>query len=69
MSKKPQRRPRKTKPREVWVVLHCEYMRNPKHQFIDEMLFHVASSLEAAEQFIRTGWVAPYSWWEIQPDS
>jgi hypothetical protein len=52
--------------RTVWVVLHCEYMRNPKHQFIDEMLFYVASSLAAAERFIRRSMVDRHSWWEVQ---
>jgi hypothetical protein len=52
--------------REVWVVLHCEYMRNPKHRFIDEMLFHLASSLKAAQRFIGRARVGAYSWWEVQ---
>ncbi len=52
--------------RSVWVVLHCEYMRDPKHRVIDEMVFHVASSPRTAERFIKSRWVSPYSWWEVQ---
>jgi hypothetical protein len=56
----------------VWVVIHCEYMqrgRRPSQTvapLVDEMVFHVASSLRAAEKYIADRGVAPYSWWKIE---
>ena len=52
--------------RDVWVILHCEWVRKPEDRFIDEMVFHVASSLKAAECYVRELQGMPKSWWKIE---
>jgi len=34
---------------------------------IDEMTFHVSSSLKKAESYIEMMMVQPYSWWAVAP--
>jgi hypothetical protein len=54
----------------VWVVIHCEYMQRGdkpcKNPLIDEMVFHVAGALRAAEKYIKERGVSPYSWWKVE---
>lgn len=54
----------------VWVVIHCEYFArtsDPKDgAFIDEMVFHVAGSVAAAERYVRKHHGMPHSWWMVQ---
>jgi hypothetical protein len=50
----------------VWVVVHCELMGPTEAPHIDEMVFHVASLLAAAERYLRRLFVAPYSWWMVE---
>ena len=56
------------KPRKpvVWVVIHCEYLPREDLPYIDEMVFHVASSLKAAEHYLRPLHVDAYSWWKVE---
>jgi hypothetical protein len=51
----------------VYLVLHHEiFQRGPNNYYADDVVFHVASSLEKARAFIKAISVDPYSWWEIQ---
>ncbi len=54
------------KSKNVWVIIHCEWMGGSKSPRIDEMIFDIASSLREAEKYIRRGAVMPYSWWKLQ---
>jgi hypothetical protein len=70
MSKtKPKRGPTK-RGSSAWVIIHCEYFPTSvppcAHPWMDEMVFHVASSLHAAERYMRLQHVAPYSWWKVE---
>ncbi len=53
--------------RTVWVVMHYEIMGLAESPHVDSMQFHVSSSLDKAEVYIRSGWVASYSWWQVHP--
>ena len=53
--------------RTVWVVMHYEIMGLPDSSRVDSVQFHVSSSLEKAEEYIRKCWVDPYSWWQVHP--
>jgi len=46
----------------VYIILHHEIFENG----VDEMVFHIASSLNKAIEFIKKSYVSSYSWWEIQ---
>ena len=52
----------------LYIVLHVEIMGGYENLRADEMVFHVASSLEkAARNTSRRGMARlnPYSWWEM----
>ena len=51
----------------VWVVMHYEVMGLADSPWVDSVQFHVSSSLEKAEAYIRRGRTAPYSWWQVHP--
>jgi hypothetical protein len=51
----------------VWVVMHYEYTRTGDALVIDCLQFHVSSSLKKAEEYIRSWWVYPFSWWQVHP--
>ena len=53
--------------RTVWVVMHYEIMGLPECPWVDSVQFHVASSLEKAESYMRRSHVAAYSWWQVHP--
>jgi len=48
----------------VWVVFHCEVW-NTDPYFCDEMLFHVATSLEKAEAYMKDVHIEPIAWWQV----
>jgi hypothetical protein len=48
----------------VWVIMHYEIMFD---DHIDSLQFHVSSTRKKAEEYIRKGCVAPYSWWQLHP--
>lgn len=48
----------------VWVIMHYEFMFEGT---MDCLQFHVASSLNKAEKYIRKRSVMPYSWWQVHP--
>jgi len=56
--------------RTVWAIIHCEYMQvtlNPNGQpWMDEMLFHVASSFAHVERYVRTMKTSPHGWWKVE---
>lgn len=47
----------------VYLVIHYEIMTG---EVVDAMLFHTASSLPKAIEYIKHSGVDCYSWWEIQ---
>ncbi|WP_337174498.1 hypothetical protein [Paludisphaera sp.] len=51
----------------VWVVMHYEIMGPSHSSRVDSVQFHVASSLEKAEAYIRSHWVESHSWWQVHP--
>ena len=51
----------------VWVVMHYEIMGLPESPRIDSLQFHVSSSLNKAEQYIRNLDVDSHSWWQVHP--
>ncbi len=51
----------------VWVVMHYEIMGPPDSPWPDSVQFHVSSSLEKAEEYIRSSNVAAHSWWQVHP--
>jgi hypothetical protein len=51
----------------VWVVMHYEIMGLPESPWVDSVQFHVSSSLDKAEEYIRRAGVAAYSWWQVHP--
>ena len=53
--------------RTVWVVMHYEIMGDPDSPRIDSVQFHVSSSLEKAEEYMRSHYVASHSWWQVHP--
>ncbi len=53
--------------RVVWVVMHYEIMGLPDSPRIDSVQFHVSSSLEKAEEYIRDVHVDSHSWWQVHP--
>ncbi|MHC5540204.1 hypothetical protein ACYOEI_18450 [Singulisphaera rosea] len=53
--------------RTAWVVMHYEIMGLPDYYRIDSIQFHVSSSLEKAEEYMRRHFVSSYSWWQIHP--
>jgi hypothetical protein len=50
----------------IWVIIHCEWMGSSTHPHVDEMVFHVASTLGRAERYVREHHGMPYSWWKLQ---
>lgn len=51
----------------IFLVVHHEiFQRGPNDYIADDVVLHVASSLKKALTYIKTTWVEPYSWWEIQ---
>jgi hypothetical protein len=48
----------------VWVVMHYEIFHG---EVVDSVDFHVSSSLKAAEQYMKSVHVMPYSWWQVHP--
>jgi hypothetical protein len=48
----------------VWVVMRYEIFHG---EVVDSVEFHVASSLKAAERYMKQVHVAPYSWWQVHP--
>jgi len=68
-SAKTKRRPRNAvvkKATQAWVVIHCEFMGTSDAPRMDEMVFHVASTRRAAERYIKSRFVSPFSWWQVQ---
>ena len=57
---------RHPKRKSIFAVVHCEFGGSLPHPYVDEALFHVASSLSAAEKYIKIHFVDPFSWWRIQ---
>ena len=57
---------RQPKRKSVFAIVHCEYGGSLPHPYVDEALFHVASSLSAAEKYIKIHFVDPFSWWKIE---
>lgn len=53
--------------RTVWVVMHYEIMGLPQSPRVDSVQFHVSSSLDKAEEYIRKVWAEPHSWWQVHP--
>ncbi|WP_165250862.1 hypothetical protein [Paludisphaera soli] len=53
--------------RVVWVVMHYEIMGTPDAPRVDSVQFHVASSLQMAEDYIGRVWVDHHSWWQVHP--
>jgi hypothetical protein len=51
----------------VWVVMHYEIMGPVDSPWIDSVQFHVSSSLDRAEQYIRNTHVDSHSWWQVHP--
>ncbi|WP_165235926.1 hypothetical protein [Aquisphaera insulae] len=51
--------------RTVWVVMHYEIMGLPDSPQVDSVQFHVSSSLEKAEEYIRSRHVSSHSWWQV----
>src|SRR5436305_546467 len=52
----------------VWVVIHCEYFQfhDCTSPTVDEMAFHVSSTLSKAERYMRGCNMSSYSWWKVQ---
>jgi hypothetical protein len=53
--------------RTVWVVMHYEIMGLPESPRVDSVQFHVSSSLEKAEEYIRKIGTDSHSWWQVHP--
>jgi hypothetical protein len=53
--------------RTVWVVMHYEIMGLPDSPRVDSVQFHVSSSLEKAEEYMRNSRVDTHSWWQVHP--
>ncbi|MDG3007847.1 hypothetical protein [Paludisphaera mucosa] len=51
----------------VWVVMHYEIMGLPAAPRVDSVQFHVSSSLEKAEEYVRGVCVDAHSWWQVHP--
>lgn len=51
----------------VWVVMHYEIMGLPESPRVDSIQFHVSSSLERAEQYVRTMSTDAHGWWQVHP--
>ena len=49
----------------AWVIIHCELWVKEPNVFIDEMVFHVASSLEKAEKYLKDIFIENTSWWKV----
>ncbi len=47
--------------------MHYEIMGLPESPQVDSMQFHVSSSLDKAEVYIRRVKVDAYSWWQVHP--
>jgi hypothetical protein len=51
----------------VYLVLHHEIFQwGPSLYLPDDIVFHVATSVDKALTYIKKVGVQPYSWWEIQ---
>lgn len=53
--------------RTVWVVMHYEIMGLPESPRVDSVQFHVSSTLEKAEAYIRGTRTDAHSWWQVHP--
>jgi len=53
--------------RTVWIVMHYEIMGVPESPSIDSVQFHVSSSLETAEEYLRSVRTDSHSWWQVHP--
>jgi len=53
--------------RTVWVVMHYEIMGLPASPWVDSVQFHVSSSLDRAEEYLRSLRVDAHSWWQVHP--
>lgn len=53
--------------RTVWVVMHYEYMGLPDSPRVDSVQFHVSSSRDKAEEYIRDARMNSHSWWQVHP--
>jgi hypothetical protein len=53
--------------RTVWVVMHDEIMGLPESPRVDSVQFPVSSSLEKAEEYIRSTPVDSHCWWQVHP--
>jgi hypothetical protein len=51
----------------VWVIMHYEFMGLPMSPHIDSLQFHVSSSLQKAEEYVRGRGVDAHSWWQVHP--
>jgi hypothetical protein len=51
----------------VWVVMHYEIMGLPESPHVDSVQFHVASTLEKAEEYTQRLETNPYGWWQVHP--
>src|SRR5947209_4471809 len=50
--------------KKVYIVLHHEIDLRGRNDYVDDvMVFHVASSLESALDYIKGSSVNSYSWW------
>src|SRR5687768_11444766 len=47
--------------------MHYEIMGLPDDPRVDAIQFHVSSSLEKAEEYIRSSGVDAHSWWQVHP--
>ena len=57
--------PKNGHPIKVWAIFHCEIWQTKPNTYADEMLFHVASSLEKAEACIKDVHIFGDAWWLI----
>src|SRR5262245_16590315 len=53
--------------RTVWVVMHYEILGLPEAPHVDSVQFHVSSSREMAQEYVRRTSVASHSWWQVHP--
>jgi hypothetical protein len=56
-----------TRKRTVWVVMHYEVMGLPDNYRVDSVQFHVSSSRDKAEEYVRRVRVDAHSWWQVHP--
>jgi hypothetical protein len=49
----------------VYVCNHREYMDFGEGPVVNDLVLHVASSKKKAEEYMKSLWCDPYSWWEL----